>query len=251
MIGKGRISWRPEARHLGLALPVMEVELQAVYAEVAPGTHTDGSNIGPLVKMTCQTRFRPGKRREVSCIGLKGKSKVDFSQPNITCDICGHDGELGCENFMNGEGALNQLTLLVKTHGPNKKNLINGLGRLSHVDDVVYAQQFHCSSTLVGPNKSILVGRHCDEVNVTKEEPLASDKVENIVCAKVDTVCSQQVEKPISSGQSARLTMWKAKARLMDISVSIKKDFLIKDEGSAIGTSREYGPFDFGTPFFP
>uniref|UniRef100_A0A803Q2D7 Uncharacterized protein n=1 Tax=Cannabis sativa TaxID=3483 RepID=A0A803Q2D7_CANSA len=74
------------------------------------------------------------------------------------------------------------------------------------------------------------LGQSCN----AHKEPLASDKVERLNCAKADTTCSQQVDKLVSLGQTARLMAWKEKVQLMDIFIPSKEEVAIEDEESII-----------------
>ncbi|KAF4402783.1 hypothetical protein G4B88_010235 [Cannabis sativa] len=55
--------------------------------------------------------------------------------------------------------------------------------------------------------------------NESTEEPLESDEIVSKGCTKIGVSPSFKGIEPVSVGQSVRLTTWKMKARLMDLSI--------------------------------
>uniref|UniRef100_A0A803PS42 CCHC-type domain-containing protein n=1 Tax=Cannabis sativa TaxID=3483 RepID=A0A803PS42_CANSA len=74
----------------------------------------------------------------------------------------------------------------------------------------------------------------------SSEEPLDSEEVAKQRCSRTSANVSPLVPNPISSGLSARLTAWKARARLPDIVIPPSNVFHCEDVGSAVGATDAF-----------
>uniref|UniRef100_A0A803QLL1 DUF4283 domain-containing protein n=1 Tax=Cannabis sativa TaxID=3483 RepID=A0A803QLL1_CANSA len=75
------------------------------------------------------------------------------------------------------------------------------------------------------------------------DEPFMDDESTPVSTNNLSAGRSQNVDKPVSTDQSKRLSAWKKKARLADIAIPKKNHVLINDLGSVVG-----GPVDIVTP---
>uniref|UniRef100_A0A803QGQ6 Uncharacterized protein n=1 Tax=Cannabis sativa TaxID=3483 RepID=A0A803QGQ6_CANSA len=90
----------------------------------------------------------------------------------------------------------------------------------------------------VGPNRNVVIdggSGPCDAYSESGSCDVNGQTSIVKAVTKTSANVSLQVDMPVPSGQSSRLTAWKAKARLADLSIPPTNLFQINDVGSTVG----------------